>query len=467
MSSFCDSCEIEYPEADPALRCPRCGQPTQTAPLATASTADLERGVRILKIDPVVDELVQSELGKYELSELLGRGAMGRVYLARHSTLHRQCALKVLDSQRDDEDGRYVERFLREARATAAVVHPNIVTVHDIDEFGPLHVIEMEFVNGPSLEDHVRVEGPPSPQVAASWLCQVTSGLAAAHDAGLVHRDVKPSNVLLTGAVAKLADFGLVRPLGVQGGRLAGTPQFMAPELFEGRQATEASDIYAAGITFFFALTGRLPFVASSLAELARLHREAELPDLSQWMPRVPSGVVRVLQRCVAKEPERRYASAHRLENAFKALYGHLRPLEDLVEEALGPESTEEPSAETPYRWQGGSAGVAVTVQLARGRSQRVLVEEVHSSLDGEDLLRISSPCAPVRERYTRRALELNGEVNHGALSIQDWNGKPFFVMRNNYPRDTCDPEELRSSVMAVAETADEVERVLTGEDRH
>src|SRR5262249_28699258 len=176
----------------------------------------------------------------------------------------RDCALKIMDSALVSRQPGLRDQFLAEARAVANLMHPHIVTIYNLGSADGLHYIEMEYVpGGQTLRDMLVHEGPLEPVRAVALARQVVLALGAAHDSGLVHRDIKPANVLLTGTgEAKLADFGLVRRLDelAQGGApLAGTPSFMAPELFSGTPASTASDIYAVGGLLFHCLSGRLP----------------------------------------------------------------------------------------------------------------------------------------------------------------------------------------------------------------
>ena len=183
------------------------------------------------------------------------------------------------------------EQFLAEARAVANLLHPHVVTIHNLGSLDGHDFIEMEYVpGGRTLRDVLVHDGPIDPSRAAQLARQVVLALGAAHDSGLVHRDIKPANVLLTQrGEAKLADFGLVRrleELADGGAPLAGTPTFMAPELFQGVPASTQSDLYAVGVLLFHCLSGRLPVVADSVGELIRIHRSRPVPDIREVAPR-------------------------------------------------------------------------------------------------------------------------------------------------------------------------------------
>ncbi|MEM1247631.1 MAG: serine/threonine-protein kinase [Acidobacteriota bacterium] len=409
------------------------------------------------------DELVGQSFGPYEMKALLGQGGMGRVYRAHHSGLGRTSAIKVLNPQLVSKRPTYARLFVQEARAAAALVHPNVVTVHNIIELDGYWMIEMEWVDGAPLHRAWQA-GPQSTFRATKLMHMLASGLAAAHHRDIVHRDLKPSNVLVNDAdVAKLADFGLAKRVVAQareeaGIDLAGTPYFMAPELFSGASATQRSDVYAAGITFHYLLTGSYPFRARTFSELVLMHRNEEPPRIEIETPTHSRRIQRILDRCLAKDPDERYTDSGALAGDLQVLLGSLRDLESLIMEAF--EDLEVQPRAVPD-------GFEIEIALPGGRRQTVYVAETRSTFDNERLVRIWSPCGPVDDGYLLRALQINGEVYHGALAIQEFTGRPYFVMRNNYPSATCDPAEIRSSVLAIAKRSDEVESMLTGKDIH
>ena len=282
--------------------------------------------------------LIGQRLSHYRLDAPLGRGSMGRVYRARHVELDRVCALKIMDPRLLARQPELREQFWAEGRAAANLVHPHVVTVHNLGNDRGYHFIEMEFVPGAvSLRDYVIRKGPFEPALAALLVRQVVLALALAHRSGLVHRDVKPANVLLTSqGHAKLADFGLVQRLvGLSSDRLAGTPTFMAPELFLGASASAQSDLYAVGVMIFYLLSGRLPFASDSIGRLIRLHHSQPVPDIRELVPAIPKSLSAIVQRCLSKSPYGRYASAHRLADELQAVIQELRETETLVRDSL------------------------------------------------------------------------------------------------------------------------------------
>lgn len=251
---------------------------------------------------------------RYELGEALGGGGMSRVVRGYDRALEREVAVKLL---RDDH-ARGLEarqRFLREARRASRLAHPNVVKVFDagVDDDQPWMVLEL--VEGPSLAEVVARRGPLPPGEAVALTSDVLAGLAAVHAAGLVHRDVKPANVLLTAdGTAKLADFGIAKAADEAGltatGSVVGTPRYLAPEQVAGEPATPRTDVYAAGILLYELLAGAPPFVAGTPIAVAIAHQQAPVPPLAARRPDVDPAVVAVVERALSKAPEQRFADA-------------------------------------------------------------------------------------------------------------------------------------------------------------
>jgi serine/threonine protein kinase len=254
--------------------------------------------------------------GKYKLLEHLGTGGMGQVFLCEHARMRRRVAIKVLPPEKA-ADPVSLQRFYREARAVAALDHPNIVRAHDVDCDGGLHFLVMEYVDGSSLRDIVLSHGPLPVTRACHYVFQAADGLQHAHEAGLVHRDVKPSNLLVDrGGTVRILDLGLVRFFrdgdnltGQHAGRnLLGTADYLAPEqALDSHRADVRSDIFSLGVTFFFLLTGRTPFRDGTIAEKLKYHQEHAPLPVRSLRPEVPAGLARVIDRMIAKDPAERY----------------------------------------------------------------------------------------------------------------------------------------------------------------
>ncbi len=254
-------------------------------------------------------------LERYEVLEEIGRGGMGVVLKAFDPSLHRVVAIKVLAPQLATS-GVARKRFLREARAAAAVAHDHIVTIHAVDEANGLPYLVMQYVAGKSLQDHLDKEGPLEPAEVLRIGMQTAAGLAAAHAHGIVHRDIKPANILLEEGVprVKITDFGLARAMDdaslTQSGFVAGSPLYMAPEQARGEALDHRADLFSLGSVLYTLCTGRPPFrAANTLAVLRRVTEDAPRP-IRETNPEVPDGLAAVIEKLMAKDPAERYPSA-------------------------------------------------------------------------------------------------------------------------------------------------------------
>ena len=245
--------------------------------------------------------------GRYSLERELGRGGMGVVYLAREVRLDRPVAIKLLPPARAT-DSRLRERFLREARTAAKLSHPHIIPIFAVDEVGAFVFFAMAYVAGETLTERVRRRGPLAPSEAGRVLREVAWALAYAHSQGLVHRDVKPDNIMLEEATgrAMVADFGiagLVRGAsGLDGGEVIGTPEFMSPEQALGEHVDARSDLYALGMVGYFALSARLPFEAENATDVLAKQVTEPAPPLAS-VAGVPRRLAQAIDRCLAKDP--------------------------------------------------------------------------------------------------------------------------------------------------------------------
>lgn len=407
--------------------------------------------------------LIGTEIDVYRVESLLGKGGMGRVYLARHRDLHRPCALKILSPRLAAEDEDYVHRFLNEGRAAAALVHPNIITIHAIGQEQLHYFLEMEFIPGRSLRQVVSDEGRLSPSRAVALAARIADGLAAAHRANIIHQDLKPDNVLLTlQGVPKIADFGLAkrihRSVPVLPEGLCGTPHFMAPELFQGEPAGPATDVYALGVTLFQMLTGQFPFAAETLPALMPLVATEPVPNIKQWSPAVTLEIAECVNLLMEKSPANRPRDGAQAAQLLYATLGQEDDLEKLLTEAFRDDPR--------VSWTRLGERYRLTMRLPAGRQQTLFVEQSEDAV-AERLLLIYSTCCPVVPTYYETALRLNAEMPHGSIAIREVEDRPQFVVLDTYPRATVDAEEIRRSVHTVASRADAIEKLLTGIDRH
>ena len=275
------------------------------------------------RVDSEFLDLQKALAGEYSLERELGRGGMGIVYLAREVQINRLVAIKVLPSAKSERP-ELRERFVREARMAASLSHPNIVPIHRVGEAGPFAFFVMAYVDGETLGERLRVRGPLTPGVAARMLREVAWALAYAHGRGVIHRDVKPDNILLESATGRalVTDFGIALggddgELG-ESGRIMGTAQFMSPEQATGAVIDGRSDLYALGIVGYLAVSGRLPFDADSLPALLSKQVNEPAPPLSQHVPGLPRALASTVDRCLRKEPAERFPTGEALADALE-----------------------------------------------------------------------------------------------------------------------------------------------------
>jgi serine/threonine-protein kinase len=248
---------------------------------------------------------------RYEVEELVGHGGMSSVYKAQDTLLERHVALKILHEQYSADDD-FVERFKREARSVAQLQHPNIVTVIDRGEEDGCQYIVFEYIDGENLKEYVVRKGRLDVREALEIAVEVARGLAFAHEQGLIHRDVKPQNILLNGdGRAKVTDFGIARSLDVDGmtqtGTVLGTSNYIAPEQASGQRVDAHSDVYALGAVLYELLAGDVPFPGESFVAVAMKHMHEPAPNLLDVRGDVPLRVAAAVDRALEKDPEQRF----------------------------------------------------------------------------------------------------------------------------------------------------------------
>src|SRR4051812_21885316 len=323
-------------------RCSTCGR-------AMTAKGECLSCLLHLGFDESSEPVASPIFGDYEIARRedgsfweLGRGAMGVTYRAEDKTLNRFVALKVIEAPGGANGGQLVrDRFLREARAAAAFRHPNVAAVFHFgaSSVGDRCYYAMEVVEGETLEALVRREGPLKVEAALEVAVQVTRALIAAAEHGLIHRDLKPGNIMLTRTGAgpaeldvKVIDFGLAKAITLNGnemdltqGSFLGTPAFASPEQFRGVPADARSDIYSLGATVWYALTGEVPSEGTTIDEIRRCQSERPLPLKKLAARKIPKPVIQLLGRILAVDPAQRPASARELMESLEQCRARLR----------------------------------------------------------------------------------------------------------------------------------------------
>lgn len=376
---------------------------------------------------PDPDDLSGQTLGEFHVLRKLGAGGMGQVYLARQASLDRPVALKLLKAG-FAADPVALQRFEAEALAVARLQHPNVVQVYALGESGGRRFMALEYVDGRNLREYLARKGPPDLPVALSVLRQVAAALGAAHEAGLVHRDVKPENVLVTkkGGV-KVADFGLARAFAgdnpglTLSGVVVGTPLYLSPEQAQGKAVDHRSDLYSLGVTAYHLLTGEPPFRGKTAVDVALKHVTDKPRPLAEARPDLPPDLCGLVHKLLAKDPGDRYQTAREV-------------LRDLarIREGLGLTQTQpagaapEPPAHagrSPVgwgRWLWAGAGCVVAAVAGVG-----LYAVLHPTPAPPDPTSESEPglpdIRPVEKLTTPRERELLALINHRDTPPEKW----------------------------------------------
>jgi eukaryotic-like serine/threonine-protein kinase len=260
--------------------------------------------------------------GRYKIMKLIGGGGMANVYLARDMILERDVAVKVLrfDFSGDEQ---FIKRFRREAQAATSLNHENIVSIYDVGEDEGIYYIVMEYVRGYTLKQYIQQHAPLSVPKALNIMGQLTAAISHAHQNRIVHRDIKPQNILIDeNGVIKVTDFGIAVALSsttiTQTNSVLGSVHYLSPEQARGGIATEKSDIYSLGIVMFELLTGRLPFSGESAVSIVLKHLQSETPSPKAWNPSIPQSVENIILKATAKDPFHRYQSAEEMEEDIR-----------------------------------------------------------------------------------------------------------------------------------------------------
>ncbi|MDQ3821857.1 MAG: Stk1 family PASTA domain-containing Ser/Thr kinase [Actinomycetota bacterium] len=293
--------------------------------------------------------------GRYRILRKLGAGGMANVYLAEDEDLGRRVAIKILN-ERHANDESFVERFRREAKHAAGLSHPNIVSIYDRGEAEGTYYIAMEYLEGRSLKELIASRGPAPVSIAIEYVRQILAALRVSHRTGVIHRDIKPHNVLVDGeGRLKVTDFGIARAGPSQmteAGSIVGTAQYLSPEQAQGAPVSESSDLYSVGIVLYELLTGEVPFSGDSPVEIAMKHLSKVPATPSRLRPEIPHDLDLVVMRALAKDPEDRYQSADEMDaDLARVARGlHVSPETEETATAIIARPIAPPTVVTPRR---------------------------------------------------------------------------------------------------------------------
>ncbi|MEJ7791385.1 MAG: serine/threonine-protein kinase [Gaiellaceae bacterium] len=326
---------------------------------------------------------------RYELKEVVGTGGMASVYCAYDTLLERNVALKILHAHYG-EDAEYVERFRREARAAAQLSHPGIVTVIDRGEENGRQFIVFEYVDGETLKEIVERSGPLPVRRVIELGLEMGRAIAFAHDQGLVHRDVKPQNVLLgSDGRARVTDFGIARSLDAVGrtetGTVLGTSHYIAPEQARGERVDAQTDVYSFGVVLYELLAGDVPFPGDNFLTVAMKHVNDPIPSLLERRPDCPLRLATLVERMLAKEPAGRPASMHEVVGELEACLAEIdaRPDGEATMIAKSPVAARAPRPERARAWPGRNLLVLLLLLAAAAAAAAFLLTRDGSDDDG------------------------------------------------------------------------------------
>ena len=256
---------------------------------------------------------------RYQIIKAIGEGGMANVYLAYDTILDRDVAVKVLRGDLDNDE-KFVRRFQREALSASSLTHPNIVEVYDVGEDHGQYYIVMEYVEGRHLKDLIKKRGKLTLSEVIDIMLQITDGMSVAHDSYIIHRDIKPQNIMiLENGLVKIMDFGIAMAMNstqlTQTNSVMGSVHYLPPEQANGKGSTLQSDIYSMGIVMYELLTGKLPYKGDNAVEIALKHLKEPLPSIREELPNIPQSVENIIIKATAKNPKNRYTDAREMHN--------------------------------------------------------------------------------------------------------------------------------------------------------
>ena len=272
---------------------------------------------------------------RYQIIKSIGEGGMANVYLAYDTILDRNVAVKVLRGDLSNDE-KFVRRFQREALAASSLTHPNIVEVYDVGEDNGEYYIVMEYIEGKHLKNLLKKRGKLTLSEAVDIMLQITDGMAAAHDSYIIHRDIKPQNIMiLENGLVKITDFGIAMAMNAtqltQTNSVMGSVHYLPPEQASGQGSTLQSDIYSMGIVMYELLTGELPFKGDNAVEIALKHLKEPIPDIREKLPNVPNSIYNIIKKATAKNPKNRYNDAREMHEDLLTCLDDTRANEPII----------------------------------------------------------------------------------------------------------------------------------------
>ncbi|MDE5540171.1 MAG: Stk1 family PASTA domain-containing Ser/Thr kinase [Bacilli bacterium] len=272
---------------------------------------------------------------RYQIIKSVGEGGMANVYLAYDTILDRNVAVKILRGDLSNDE-KFVRRFQREALSASSLAHPNIVEVYDVGEDNGEYYIVMEYIEGKHLKNLLKKRGKLTLSEAVDIMLQITDGMSVAHDSYIIHRDIKPQNIMiLENGLVKITDFGIAMAMNAtqltQTNSVMGSVHYLPPEQASGQGSTLQSDIYSMGIVMYELLTGELPFKGDNAVEIALKHLKEPISDIREKLPNVPNSIANIIKRATAKNPKNRYTDAREMHEDLKTCLDDSRALEPLI----------------------------------------------------------------------------------------------------------------------------------------
>ena len=326
---------------------------------------------------------------RYQIIKAIGEGGMANVYLAYDTILDRDVAVKVLRGDLANDE-KFVRRFQREALSASSLTHPNIVEVYDVGEDHGQYYIVMEYVEGKNLKDLIKKRGKLTLSEVIDIMLQITDGMSVAHDSYIIHRDIKPQNIMiLENGLVKIMDFGIAMAMNstqlTQTNSIMGSVHYLPPEQANGKGSTLQSDIYSMGILMYELLTGKLPYKGDNAVEIALKHLKEPLPSIKEELPNIPQSVENIVIKATAKNPKNRYADAREMHNDLLTCLDESReneekiklPYKEITEETKTKQPKKEAVVKEPEKKEKKSKEIKKEEEPKKESSEEILARQI------------------------------------------------------------------------------------------